>query len=469
MTAPHSVQPFLSGNFAPVRRELDVAELTVIGEIPSDIDGMFLRNGPNPQLDPEGPYHWFDGDGMIHAVRLSKGRASYRNRWVRTRSWELERGAGRPLWGGLATPPKSDAPEGIPIKHTANTAMVHHAGRLLAMMEATGAYELRLPSLETVGEYDFDGAWPLPLTAHPKVDPVTGEMILFGNQFWPPFLTYGEVSPEGTLTHAAELSLRAPVMMHDFAITERYAVIMDLPLVFELDRLSEGRFPFEFRPEMGARFGVIPRGGSDGDVRWFDAPSCMVFHTANAWEDGDSVVLVACRMSRTNVLMGALGDNTAGDAGRLHRWRFDLATGAVREEPLDDVPCDFPRVHDGVTGAPTRMVYAARLASSRGDGRPWFDAALKYDLITGNSEAHPWGRGRWGGEAVFVPRASARSEHDGYLMTFVWDEREQQSELVILDAADLTRKPVARVLIPQRVPFGFHGLWVGAEALEPGR
>lgn len=469
-TRSDSAQPFLSGNFAPVRREIDADALTVIGEIPHDLDGMFLRNGPNPQFDPEGPYHWFDGDGMIHGVRLSKGRASYRNRWVRTRPWALEREAGRALWSGLAAPPVMDAPEGILIKHTANTAMVHHAGRLLAMMEATGAYELRLPSLDTVGLHDFEGAWPLPFTAHPKIDPSTGEMITFGYQFWPPFLTYGEVAPDGTLTHAAEISLRGPVMMHDFAITERYAVIMDLPLVFELERMGEGGFPIVFKPELGSRFGILPRGGADADVRWFDAPSCMVFHTANAWEEGDSVVLVACRLDRTDVLSSAVtGEPAPSEAGRLHRWRFDLTTGAVHEEPLDDVGSDFPRVHDGVIGAPTRTVYTARLDPSRRDGRPWIDAVLKYDLVTGSSEAHAWGRGRYGGEAVFVPRASARSDDDGYLMTFVWDEREQRSELVILDARALTARPLARVLMPQRVPFGFHGLWVGAEGFEARR
>lgn len=466
-TSEDSAQAFLSGNFAPVRREVDADDLTVIGEIPRDLDGVFLRNGPNPQFDPEGAYHWFDGDGMIHAVRLSKGRASYRNRWVRTRPWQLEHEAGRALWGGLASPLSTDPPEGILIKHTANTAMIHHGSTLLALMEATGAYEMRLPSLDTVGLYDLDGSWPLPFTAHPKIDPATGEMITFGYQFWPPFLTYGEVAPDGTLTHAAELSLRAPVMMHDFAITERYAVIMDLPLVFEHERMSEGRFPIVFKPEMGSRFGVLPRGGGDADVRWFDAPSCMVFHTANAWEEDDSVVLVACRMDRTDALSNAVTNEAVpSETGKLHRWRFDLSTGAVHEEPLDDVGSDFPRIHDGVTGAPTRVIYTARVDPSRRDGRPWIDAVLKYDLSTGSSEAHAWGRGRYGGEAVFVPRSPSTSEDDGYLMTFVWDEREQRSELVILDARSLTQRPLARVVMPQRVPFGFHGLWVGAEAFE---
>jgi carotenoid cleavage dioxygenase-like enzyme len=465
-TVDHA-SPFLAGNFAPVRHEVDADGLSVIGAIPDDLDGMFLRVGPNPQFDPPGPYHWFDGDGMIHAVSLSKGRARYRNRWVRTRPWEIEREAGRALWGGLASGPQFDAPEGLLIKHTANTALAHHAGTLLALMEATPPYAVRLPSLDTVGVHDFGGALQTPFTAHPKVDPSTGEMIFFGYQFWPPFLTYGEVSPAGEITHTAEISLRGPVMMHDFAITERYAVIMDLPLVFDLARMEAGGFPLEFKPELGARFGILPRRGVDADVRWFESPSCMVFHTANAWEEGDEVVLVACRMERTDVLAGALLDDPPpSEPGRLYRWRFNLATGAVREEPLDDVASDFPRVHEGLTGSATRYVYSARFDASRRDATPWIDAVVKYDLTTGSSEAHPWGRGRYGGEAVFVPRTVARSEDDGYLMTFVWDEREQRSELVILDALDLTQRPVARVILPQRVPFGFHGMWTASDAIR---
>ncbi len=458
--------PFLTGNFAPVRRELDADALTVIGEIPRDLDGMFLRNGPNPRFDPEGPYHWFDGDGMIHAVQLSQGRARYRNRWVRTRSWQLEDEAQKTLWSGLAGPPRFDAPGGILIKHTANTALVHHADALLAMMEATPPYRVSLPDLDTAAVHDFHGALEGSFTAHPKVDPRTGEMVFFGYQFWPPFLTYGEVRPDGALTHRAEVTLRGPVMMHDFAITERHAVLMDLPLTFDLDRMAAGRFPMVFRPELGARFGVLPRGGCDGDVRWFEAPSCMVFHTANAWEEGREVVLVANRMARTDALAGGLVDDAQGEVARLHEWRFDLDTGAVRERPLDDVGSDFPRVHDGLLGARTRYVYTARIQDKRGDGLPWVDAVVKYDLDTGNTESHAWGSGRFGGEAVFVPRTVARSEDDGYLVTFVWDEREQRSELVIVDAQDLARRPLARVILPQRVPFGFHGLWLDGAVLR---
>jgi carotenoid cleavage dioxygenase len=455
--------PFLSGNFAPVHDELDVAALRVVGEIPRDLDGMFLRNGPNPQFAPLGRYHWFDGDGMVHGVRLVSGRAQYRNRWVRTRPWQIEREAQRALWPGLAGPPSFDLPEGILIKHTANTALAHHASRLFALMEVTPPYELRAPSLDTIGLYDFNGALTGPCTAHPKVDPSSGEMRLFGYQLWPPHCTYGVVSPEGALVHKAEITLRGPVMMHDFAITTRHSVLLDLPLTFDVERMAAGAYPLVFRDDMSARYGVLPRHGSDADIRWFEGPPCMMFHTANAWNDGDDVVLVGCRLARTDALSG---ESDAAEFGSLHRWRFNLATGAMHEEPLDDVPSDFPRVHEGLTGRACRYVYTARADRSRGDGLPWIDAVIKYDLATGNAETHAWGPGRYGGEAVFVPHTTPRGEDDGYLVTFVWDEREQQSELVILDARTMAARPLARVIMPRRVPFGFHGLWLDASELS---
>lgn len=459
--------PFLTGNYAPVRREIEAASLPVLGQLPGDLDGLYLRNGPNPQFDPPGPYHWFDGDGMLHAVRIAQGEASYRNRYVRTRTWAYEATAGRALWPGLGEAPRFDLPEGIFIKHTANTALVHHAGRLLALMEATVPYEVHAPSLETVGPYDFAGALHAPMTAHPKIDPVSGEMFFFGYQVMPPSVVYNVVSPGGAIVHSTEIALRFPVMMHDFAITERHVVFLDLPLVFDAERLMQGKFPVVYRRELGARIGVLPRYGVASDVRWFEVVPGAVFHTVNAWEEGDAVVLVACRMEQTDVLAAHLyrrEEVPPTDVGHLHRWRIDLRTGATTEAPLDDVPCDFPRIHEGLVGRPNRHVYLGRIDVDGNE--PCFTGVTKYDLRTGNAETHTWGRGRMGGEMVFVPRQGARDEDDGYLLGFVWDQLEQRSELVVLDGRDLLAPPLARVLLPQRVPFGFHGCWLDATQLR---
>jgi carotenoid cleavage dioxygenase-like enzyme len=474
-TCPTS--PYLCDNFAPVREEVTADNLPVIGELPQDLDGMFIRNGPNPQFDPLGRYHWFDGDGMLHGVRIANGSASYRNRYVRTKGWELEREAGRALFTGLLEPPRFDNPHG-PFKNAANTALVWHDGRLLALWEGGEPHHIRVPGLETVGPYTYCGKLLHAFTAHPKVDAQTGELFFFGyNVIRPPYLQYSVVSAAGEIVHTTPIELPIGVMMHDFAITERFAIFMNHPYTFSLERALRGEPIAKWEPDRGSHFGIMPRYGSGSEVRWFSTDPCYVFHVLNAFEEGDEVVLDACRLP--SVDLAELGDEEEPVAARerqlssqaknhLHRWRFDLMTGAVRQEPLDDTDTDFPRINEALVGRANRYGYTARFVRDRW-GRPLADALVKYDLATGRSIPHPFGRGRSGGEGVFVPRPRARSEDDGYVMTFVYDDREGTSELVILDAQNFDAPPVARVILPQRVPYGFHGAWVGAAQMASQR
>ncbi len=460
------ISPFLAGNFAPVPEERDFEHLEVIGELPAELDGVFLRNGPNPQFSPPGHYHWFDGDGMLHGVHLRGGKASYRNRWIRTRGFERESAEGHAIWTGLFEMPQFDNPDGA-FKNTANTALVFHAGRLLATWEGGPPHAVRAPDLSTLGLHDFDGRLEGPFTAHPKVDPGTGEMAFIGYAPLPPFLRYGVVSPDGRIAHQTEIDLEVPVMIHDMAITERHALLLDLPVVFRLEALAEGKPPFSFEPARPARIGAIPRLGRAQDVRWFEVAPCFVVHTVNAWEDGETVVLDACRMPSTDVLQGTEPQPDT-NLGRLFRWRFDLATGAVKEEPLDDVACDFPRIREDRTGRRARYAYAARFQSEPA-AVPLFDGLLKYDLATGRAEHHAFGPGRRGGEGVFAPRPGGREEDDGWVLTFVHDARTGRDELVVVDARDFGAAPVARVRIPGRVPYGFHATWVDGDALAAQR
>ena len=463
------VEPYLARNFAPVHEEVSADNLTVIGEIPSDLVGTFVRNGPNPQFPPKGRYHWFDGDGMLHGVQFHGGKAQYHNRYVRTKGFKAEKTEGRAIWTGIMEPPQMNNPHG-PFKNTANTALVWHGGRLLALWEGGEPHEVRVPSLDTVGPYTYNGKLVSAFTAHPKVDAITGEMMFFGYSLGaPPYLKYSLVSATGELVSTVPIDLEVGVMMHDFAITEHYTIFMDLPLTFRPERMQLGKPAFEFERDRPSRFGILPRHGDNSTIRWFEAPPCYVFHTLNAYEEGDEVVLVACRMNSTNVLSPSetlehhKESNTSDredEASRLHRWRFNLATGGIKEEALDDASSDFPRINENLTGRQTRYGYTARLASSQKSEPPRFDGFIKYDLIAGRSEIHKFGRGRFGGEGVFVPRPSAVAEDDGWLMTFVYDTGEEQSELVIVNTQDMSAAPVARVLIPQRVPYGFHGAWV---------
>jgi carotenoid cleavage dioxygenase len=459
-----AVNPFLEGNFAPVHSEIIDDELTVIGSLPSDLSGMFVRNGPNPQFPPIGQYHWFDGDGMLHGVRIKDGKASYLNRYVQTRGFKTERDEGRAIWTGILGPSGPDNPYGS-FKNVANTALTWHAGKFLALWEGGAPHAIQLPSLETVGEYTYNGKLECSFTAHPKIDPVTGEMMFIGySMFARPFLQYSIVSPEGELLRTVPIDLPVGVMMHDFAITEHYTIFMDLPVTFRLERMQRGEPGLMFEPTRASRFGILPRHGDNSSIRWFESPACYVFHTLNAYESDDEVVLVACRMNSTTVLMSDQTPiETEGDIARLYRWRFNLNTGTVREELLDERASEFPRVNEQLLGRPMRYGYAALFCAPP---MPLIEGLIKYDFSNGNSQTHEFGAGRYGGEAVFVPRPGATAEDDGWLMTFVHDEGSGMSELVVVNAQDVTASPVARVIIPQRVPYGFHGAWVCEEQLS---
>ncbi|HEY9768475.1 MAG TPA: carotenoid oxygenase family protein [Coleofasciculaceae cyanobacterium] len=455
--------PYLDGNFAPVRQEITAQTLQVIGELPPDLSGMFLRNGPNPQYSPLGQYHWFDGDGMLHGVRIHNGRAEYRNRYVRTKGWQIEHEAGEAIWSGLLEPPQMDNPYGF-TKNRANTALVWHAGTMLATWEGGAPHAVDVPTLDTIGKYTYDGKLTSAFTAHPKIDPMTGEMMFFGYSFAPPYLQYGVVSSKGELLRTVPIELPMAVMMHDFAITENYTIFLDLPLTFNQSRMQRGEPPLMFESNRPSRFGIVTRHGDNSNIRWFESPACYVFHTLNAYEEGDEVVLIACRMNSTNVLMSkdsgsALEDSTP----RLHQWRFNLNTGTTSETMLDDVASDFPRVNENFLGRQTRYGYAGRMAQG---SMPLFDGIVKYELKSNKSQTHEFGSGRYGGEAVFAPRRGGKDEDDGWLITFVCDCHSQTSELVIVNAKDVTSEPVARVLIPQRVPYGFHGTWISEAQLN---
>ncbi|MUG98994.1 9-cis-epoxycarotenoid dioxygenase [Scytonema sp. UIC 10036] len=457
------VNPFLSGNFAPVEKEITSSTLQVKGQLPSHLSGMFVRNGPNPQWEPIGQYHWFDGDGMLHGVRISNGKATYCNRYVQTKKWQVEHEAGKAICSGLLELQPKNHSESVS-RNTANTALIWHGGQLLALWEGGAPHAIRVPDLETIGEHTYNGKLASAFTAHPKVDPKTGEMMFFGYSFAFPYLQYSVVSAEGELLRTVPIDIPQPVMMHDFAITQNYTIFMDLPMTFSRERMQTGKPLIMFEPDKPSRFGIVPRFGDNSNIQWFESPACYVFHTLNAYEDGDEVVLVACRMSSSTVLgSDDSQSDPEADIPRLHKWQFNLSTGKVSEEMLDDVASEFPRINENLLGYKTRYGYTAKSAQS---SLPLFEGIIKYDLNTGQFETHKYGQGRYGGEAVFVPCPGATAEDDGWLVTFVYDTSEDVSELVVVNAQDITGEPVAQVLLPQRVPYGFHGAWISEEQLR---
>jgi carotenoid cleavage dioxygenase len=450
---PH---PFLQGNFAPVQEEVTVEHLPVRGTLPPDMDGMFVRNGPNPQFPPLGPYHWFVGDGMVHGVRVHDGQASYRNRYVRTARWQEEHAAGQALYSSFQSPADK--------RNKANTALLWHHRRLLALYEGGPPHLLTAPELDTVGPYTFGDTLAHPFTAHPKVDPATGDLLCFGYSWRAqPYLHYSVMNAQGALVSTTPIALPRPIMMHDFAVTPHYTIFMDLPMVF----LADDRPRLTFAPALGARFGLLPRQGTGVEIRWFETAPCWVFHTLNAYEDGDEVVVLACRYPQYPALFDFqprmlpyptdVKASHATDAV-LYQWRFHRHTGRVQEGPLDDTPIEFPRINEAFIGHRSRFGYGGRAVGAR------FEGLIKYDLGQGTHVSHLHGPGRWGGEGVFVPRPDATGEDDGWLVTYVHDEATGISEMVVVETRDFAAPPVARVLLPVRVPYGFHGLWIAGTA-----
>jgi carotenoid cleavage dioxygenase-like enzyme len=439
--------PFhLQGNFAPIEGEMTSETLEIEGAIPPELSGMYVRNGANPKTGYS--EHWFMGNGMVHGVQLDDGNAVwYRNRYVKTPS--------------LEDPDTQRISETGVINRTvsaANTHVISHGGKILALEEGSFPYELD-QTLETVGPIDFDGKLTSAFSAHPHLCPVTGELLSFGYGQLPPYLTYLRVSPDGKLVQSEEIEVPGPTMMHDFMITQSRVLFMDLPVIFDLQAALAGTMPFKWSDDYGARVGIMPRTGSNADVVWFEIEPCYIFHCMNAWDEGNSVVFDVCRMSEVWREAGNMqGENT--DIS-LHRYTFDLASGNVKEETLDDRSMEFPRIAAGRVGLKNRYGFTLAFGDTGDGGPPAMAGHYKFDLATGASELHSAGKGRNPGEPVFVSAAGADPDSDeGYVMTFVYDGPTDKSELVIADATNFSAPPIARVKLPQRVPFGFHGSWI---------
>lgn len=436
--------PHLTRNFAPVMDELTTYDLPVTGAVPKALTGWYLRNGPNPHEAASA--HWFLGDGMVHGVYLEGGRAtSFRNRWVRTSAFT----------DGART--YDDVGNRDLAAGAANTHVVRHAGRILALCESSLPYQLT-PELETVGAYDFGGRLTTGMTAHPKTCPITGELHFFGyGILTPPFLTYHRADAAGNLVVSRDVEGVGPTMMHDFSLTARFIVFMDLPVIFDIERaIADHRMPYRWDRSYGARLGILRRDDPLGEVRWFDIAPCYVFHVANAYDQDGRIELTVIRYPE----LWCDDSSDPYPAASLWGWSIDLASGRVKEEQLDDRACEFPRIDDRQAGLRTRYVHAT-VTATHPRHSPVPGALLRYDLYTGNITEHRLGRGRTPGEAAFVP-ADATAGGDGWLMTYVYDAARDASDLAILDATDLAAPPVALVHLPQRVPEGFHGNWLPA-------
>jgi len=472
--------PYRTGAWRPNTSEVDAFDLEVIGELPDDLDGVYLRNTENPVHDAIGLYHPFDGDGMVHQLRFHEGRAEYRNRFVRTVGFEAEQEEGGPLWTGLLDLPEHSKREDGwgargRMKDASSTDVVVHAGRALTSFYQCGDLYVHDPlTLEPLGRETWGGRFPVEgVSAHTKVDEATGELLFFNYGKQAPYMHYGVVSPDDELVHYVDIPLPGPRLTHDMAFTEHYAILNDCPLFWDPNLLGQGYHVPKFFPDIPTRFGIIPRRGETSDLRWFEAEPTFVLHWINAFEDGDEVVL-------DGFFQGDPEPAKRPQAGRWQsiyryldlerlqvrprRWRFNLVTGLTKEEDLSDRVMEFGMINNSVAGRPYR--YAYNMTAEPG----WFlfDGIVKHDLQRGTEERYAFGPGVFGSETPMAPRPGATEEDDGYLVTFTTDVNADRSECLVLDARDIGAGPIARVRLPHRISSGTHSCWASARQLSGG-
>lgn len=467
--------PYLNDAWTPNYDEVNATDMEVIGEIPGDVNGVYYRNTENQVHQPIGRYHPFEGDGMIHMMHLENGQAEYRNRFVRTKAFIAEQEVGQSLWAGLIEHPSRSTRPGWGahehLKDASSTDVIVHAGKLLSTFYQCGdGYRLDPYTLEQMGTE----AWvPLDgISAHTSLVEATGELIFFNYSKHAPYFHYGVVGPDNKLKHYIPLDYPGPRLPHDIAFTENFTIVNDFPLFWDPELLKKDIHAARFFPDIPTRFGVIPRYGDPDSIKWFEADPTYCLHFINAWEEGDEVIL-------DGYYQGSPVPGRHEDAPpeyermmayldmyllkpHMHRWRFNMKTGQTREEVLDDAILEFGTINHRFGGKKHRYSYNAIPAQ----GKFLFTGIAKRDNETGSVSNLDLGPQRFGSEPGFAPRVNARSEDDGYVVTFVTDLIEDRSECMLIDASDFEAGPVCRIILPHRICSGTHSTWAHGEDIR---
>ena len=472
MAAPFQDHPYLTGHHQPMRFEAYAPDLIIEGELPNDIHGVFYRTGGEPLYDPPEGYHWFDGDGMVYGFFFEDGRVSMRNKWVRTEKFEAELAAGKRLFGVFGNPMESDSSVQGMRYNTANTNIILHGGKLLALMEGCPPVEMDPNSLDTREYLDYGGTVTGPFSAHPKVDQNTGEMFSFGwminGPMGKPEIRYDIVDKTGQIIKNVQFDAPYMSMVHTFLVTENWVIFPFNPLETNLQRFMQGGPMNAWVRGRSSKLAMLPRNGDTDKIRWLEMPGRHMFHELNAWEEDGKLIADVAAANGTALFPNEDGSmNTHGDTAlELRRWTIDLTgkTDEVKEETLNERDIQFPRPDDRLMTRKSRHGYANCNLHSR-DGRvDGMDSAIHFDTKAGTEDLYHFGDGAACGELIFAPRSGAKEEADGYAMTLVHPANSQHTELAIFDALDIAAGPVARVIVPYRIPSGFHCNYYSADS-----
>ena len=471
-----------TGYFAPSRAEVDIEDLIVSrGEIPAELDGAFYRCGPDPQYPPRNTDDiWFNGDGMVSAFRFKAGKVNFRQRWVRTDKWRLEREARRALFGAYRNPLDDDPAVAGKIRGTANTNALVHAGVLLALKEDSPAVAMDPVTLETIGNWDFRGTFEgQTFTAHPKIDPLTGEMHAFGyaaSGVLTNDVVYMRIDREGRIVDQTRFACPYYCMLHDFGVTERYVVFHVIPITGSWDRLRERKPHFGFDTSKEVYLGVFPRNGGAEKVRWFRGPNCFASHVMNAFDEGERLHIDLPTAPGNlwpffpDIADGSFDPRKAKP--RMMRWTVDMASDneTIQMTPLSDLVGEFPRIDERFSGRPYRQGCLLVQDDTKPFEAPGSESAsgfimntlARLDLQTGQQDCWWVGPTSSLQEPAFIPRPGSTEEGDGWWVMVENRLAEMRSNLLLFEGRDLAAGPVAVIELPLRLRHALHGNWTPA-------
>jgi len=484
---------YLQGNFAPIVKEEFHPDLEIEGEVPPELNGAILiRVGPNAAYKPLDMkyHHWIDGTGMINAFYFRNGKVDYRNRFVNTFKMQHNRKHRRSLFGGVRSlqkttwkgwnilqfgifnllylgirrffhlgPTTGQFDKISPIMNNSNTNVLLQNGYVLSLDEVGKPYIIKPDTLETLGEFDYHGTLNRNNSAHPLTDPFNGHSYTNSYSPIPPYLKFYEITPEARVSFEIDVDVPYPAMVHGFSMSEKYYVFYHLPAVYHKENLGTHE-PIRWEPEYGAYIGVLPRDERSAKIRWFKIPVCWVFHNMNSYDEGDKLVTFVAKFPRIP-MFGLDTRNpsppfTEQPGSQFAKWTLDLKTGDFEEEIINPHLVEFPVMDERfLTRKQQHGWYTALLDDVQQYGL--WNTVCHYDFVQEKEERYYAGKHHYVGEALFTPKHKDSPEGEGYIMTIKYNLMENKSEVIVLDAQNVAAGPIARIKVPRRIEYDFHG------------